>query len=196
MSKFLFSNIKCGSRPKNHTYIMGTIEQPWIVKEAIEFLLNLINENMIGLEFGSGSSTFWFAKNIKKIISIENDEKWFIYMKELINDNKIENIELILKKCKMNDFSKIKDDIEITSEYIDYSNVILENRDVDFIFIDGVARSLCILNAIEILKPGNLLIIDNAERINYSYAISKIPNFWIKYEFKNSLDTTIIYIVQ
>jgi len=196
MSKFLFSGINCGSRPNNHKSIMGTTDQPWIVKEAISFLLDLINKDMIGLELGSGSSTFWFSKNIKKIISIENDEKWFNYMNKLIYENNIENIELILKKCKMCDFSKIKEDTEITSEYIDYSNIILENKDFDFIFIDGVARSLCILNAIEILKPGNLLIIDNAERINYESAISKIPNNWIRYEFQNIVDKTIIYIVQ
>jgi putative heme iron utilization protein len=45
---------------------------PWLTKEAILLLERLLRPDDIGLEFGSGRSTIWFAERVEKLISIEH----------------------------------------------------------------------------------------------------------------------------
>ena len=70
-------------------------DQPWLTTAAINYLNNYINKiyNIKILEFGSGGSTLWFAKqaNINTIISIEHDPRWL---------KKVES--KLLKKIKLN----------------------------------------------------------------------------------------------
>jgi protein-L-isoaspartate O-methyltransferase len=189
----MYSGIPIGNRPPDHHIIMGNIEQPWMVTEAIEFLFNRIDKSSIGFEFGSGSSTFWFSKFSKEIYSVESDRKWYYEVNSLVETLKIPNIHYSLVECEMQHLTDV--DSEVGIEYSEYSNKILEyDFDFDYILIDGVARSLCIENSIRKLKNGGILIIDNAERAAYQKSMMMmIPNNWNFYKFVCPVDTTIIY---
>jgi len=186
------SGIEVGERPESHKNIMGNTQQPWLPVEAIEFLENRLNKDHIGFEFGSGSSSFWFARLTGKLHSIESDSIWNKMMIDLAATNNVVNVSL---KCIPCDMLPIWDiDTETTGDYDLYSKEIhaIEGG-FDYILVDGVARSLCILNSIEKLNAGGYLIIDNAERPAYWNAIEKIPQNWERFEFKNSVDTTLIF---
>lgn len=188
----ILSGVPIGDRPKNHEGIMGCNQQPWLVIESIDFLEKNISSNHIGFEFGSGSSTFWFSKISKKIYSVESDQDWYNNVLEKIKENSIENIDASCIKCEM---LPIWDkDTEIGDEYDDYSKKIIDSGiDFDYVLVDGVARSLCILSSIKKIKPGGFLIIDNSERPAYWEAMSQIPKDWIINVFKNDVDTTTIF---
>ncbi|GHT13802.1 hypothetical protein AGMMS4956_10560 [Bacteroidia bacterium] len=52
-------------------------DQPWIVFGAKRFLDTILKKNMSVWEYGSGSSTLYYAKRVKQVYSIENDKNWF-----------------------------------------------------------------------------------------------------------------------
>lgn len=186
------SGIPVGKRPESHLGIMGTNQQPWLPIESINFLSENLKKNFIGFEFGSGSSSFWFSNLTIKLYSVESDPIWFKMMLDIASLNKIQNIEFSCVEAEMLPIWDV--DIENSGNYKIYSDKIFQvDSQFDYILIDGVGRSLCIENSINKLKSGGFLIIDNSERPAYWNAIEKIPVDWKRYEFINSIDTTLIY---
>jgi predicted O-methyltransferase YrrM len=124
-------------------------EWPWLTKEAILLLERLLKPDDIGLEFGSGRSTIWFAERVQKLISIEHDIYWF---------------EKINKKLKEKELAhKVDYRLKNEDNYLDILNEI-ENNSLDFVLVDGLKRDICTLKSIPKLKIGGLLIIDNINR--------------------------------
>lgn len=188
----LQSGIPIGTRPLNHEKIMGSNQQPWLPIDAIEFLEQNLKVDFVGLEFGCGSSSFWFSKLVKKIYSVESDPSWCQEISELIKNFSVDNIILICHPCEMKNIYAI--DTETDESYSEYSNSVIKiGEELDFVLVDGVSRSLCIEKSLKKIKLGGYLIIDNAERPAYYDAISKIPKEWEFYEFVNPIDKTIIF---
>ena len=52
-------------------------DEPWLTSNAVSFLSCYICSSDVGLEWGSGRSTIWFAKKVKQLTSIETNEVWF-----------------------------------------------------------------------------------------------------------------------
>jgi len=189
----ILSGIEVGNRPDSHIGIMGTNQQPWLPVEAIEFLEKNLSSSGIGFEFGSGSSSFWFSKLTEKLYSIESDILWHEMMLVLAEQNSITNINFSCISCDM--LPIWDNDTEIGGNYDLYSDEINKyDFNFDYILVDGVARSLCIKNSISKINPGGFLIIDNAERPAYWESMKNIPSSWDRYEFVNSVDTTLIFV--
>ena len=135
---------------------------PWLTKTANSILDTYLLDSDIGLEFGSGRSTIWFAKRVKHLISIEPDKTWHQKVQQEIHANKLNNV----------DYYFIPQEISKTnSEYLSSKNNItsylevakkLKNNSLDFVLIDGLHRDHTTLAVIEKIKPGGLLIIDNS----------------------------------
>lgn len=138
---------------------------PWLTKDAVLILDKLLNQDDIGLEFGSGRSTVWFAKKINHLISIEHDKFWFLKIKEkLENNNLISKVEYNLVKPTQLDYLKILEKIE--------------NESMDFVLIDGLFRDRACLTSISKIKKGGILIIDNINWFipNKSYSPNSLKN--------------------
>jgi len=194
---FIKSGIDVGSRPEwHHPHLMGTNEEPWMVRESINFIYEKISkfESRKLLEYGSGSSSIWFLKMLNcEVTSIEHDPEWY---KEV--ESKIPNIYKskftgILKPKQIEGFDEGSDK-EDEFYYDDYVKAIDELEDFDIIVIDGRCRSKCILKSLSKLKPNGIFIVDNAERDRYKKSINKIPKDWDKYVFSNHIDTTIVWV--
>jgi predicted O-methyltransferase YrrM len=119
---------------------------PWITKKAIDYLNSNLKNNYIGFEWGSGKSTIWLAKRVKKLVSVENDIYWY------------KKIKLMLENYYFNENEK-KDN----PSHSRYINLIdkFENEYFDFIFVDGIFRDHCALKSIKKLKKGGILVIDD-----------------------------------
>ncbi len=48
---------------------------------------------MIGLEFGSGASSKFFAQRIKKLVSVEHHQGWHQHVSKWFKENRLDNIE-------------------------------------------------------------------------------------------------------
>lgn len=112
---------------------------PWLPLSAIKYLKSNIKKQFIGLEFGSGNSTFFFSKLCKQLISYENN--YLFYRK--ISKVKNNNVKLIFDK--------------------NYPLLIkqLRNNYFDFCLIDGIDRDVCCYNVLSKLKKRSILILDN-----------------------------------
>lgn len=121
---------------------------PWITIDMIKILENLLTQNDVGFEFGSGNSTVWFAKNTKKIYSVEHSLEWFETVKMMLKNNRL----------------LAKSDVSLVGES-DYVKPIfkIKNKTLDYCFVDGIFRDECILRSIPKLKSGGVLIVDNVD---------------------------------
>lgn len=118
---------------------------PWLVKDAIKILDKILNKNCIGLEFGSGRSTVWFAKRVKYLISIESNKFWLNKVNAKLKKEKLNNVSLLFKD---------------KSTYVDVVDELSEEY-FDFVLVDGELRDVCAYKSIPKIKRGGLLIIDN-----------------------------------
>lgn len=123
--------------------------QPWFTRDSIRILDHYIKKTDIGIEYGSGRSTIWFAKKSKHFFSIEHDKKWQRIVTNLAAENHIENL-VVRYVTKKNDY------INSSKQYADNS--------FDYIVVDGLWRMECALVSLNKLKPGGLLIIDDCQR--------------------------------
>jgi precorrin-6B methylase 2 len=118
---------------------------PWFTYPAIEYLSRLDFKNATFFEFGCGYGTIYWAKYCKKIVSVESDLGWFEKLKKRTIKSK--NIELVH-----------------ADDRTTYINAIKKTKKkFDVIIVDGVYRDGCTLNALESLKEGGLIILDNSD---------------------------------
>jgi len=129
--------------------------KPWLPKEVNNILLSWIKENDVGFEWGSGTSTCWFAEKSKKITSIEHNPEWF----------KIVNKKLRKRGLKKIDFQLLESDNprKKQQEYVASISAI-QDSSLDYCLVDGILRDQCTLACLKKIKAGGLLIIDDIQR--------------------------------
>ncbi|MDX9813689.1 MAG: hypothetical protein WC144_03265 [Sulfurimonas sp.] len=122
---------------------------PWYTYPAIEYLKNLDFSTKTILEFGSGSSSVFWAKKSLEVISIEHNKEWYAKVNQNINENQ---------------------KVFLTEDNIDYENKIKKlNKKFDVIVIDGIRRFQCAETTIEYIttynedENGYMIILDNSD---------------------------------
>lgn len=127
---------------------------PWLTRDSVKLLPGLLRASDIALEFGSGRSTRWFARRVKKITSVDHDEKWYREGLQRMQAEGIGNIELLFRPV---------DVPEVEGPNSAYVRVLeqFEDGSLDFCLVDGVYRGSCALNVLPKLRDGALLVIDN-----------------------------------
>ncbi|WP_028297188.1 class I SAM-dependent methyltransferase [Olivibacter sitiensis] len=121
---------------------------PWLTYSAIDFLDERLNAQMSLFEYGSGSSTRYFASKVQHVTSVEHDQQWF---------------EQVSKDLPKN--------VDLTFQIIDtdgkYCRTCLGGT-YDIILIDGRDRNNCCKQAIQSLNAGGVIIFDDTERTKYN----------------------------
>ena len=130
-------------------------DAPWLTRRAVEILDDRLKPGDIGLEWGSGRSTLWFAQRVARLTSIEHNDYWYNRVKKLLCGNRIENVELLYAPLESKDGAK-PPYVSIAAE--------LPKASLDFILIDGRLRDQCTKLALQLIKPGGMLIIDDSAR--------------------------------
>jgi len=141
-------------------------EVPWLTKKSVEFIQKNITKHHNVLEFGSGASTIFFARNCNKVISFESGGYsvrvnnlnrsllWYQRLIEKMEKFKIKNVELYLIQG-------------YPASSIVYDHILnsLPNDFFNWVLVDGSNRNLCIERGIEKLVIGGYLIIDNYDHL-------------------------------
>lgn len=124
-------------------------DYPWITSDAVNFLSGYLSSTDIGLEWGSGQSTVWFAKRVKSLLSIETDRMWYEKVRAKLIEENLHDVEL---KITAGD----------TYESLLEQCADISEESIDFVLVDGaINRHLTTEICIPLLKKGGLLIIDN-----------------------------------
>jgi len=134
---------------------------PWLTAEATKVLDAWLRPDHVGIEWGSGRSTRWFAQRVGRLVSVEHDAGWHAIVSDQLEDVGIINVDYRLLPVEP---ERVETPEWIAamfaSEYVRAVDVF-GPRSVDFALVDGMYRSACALAVIPKLRSGALLIVDN-----------------------------------
>lgn len=135
-------------------------DAPWLCPGAIEFCEQHLTRDMIGLEFGSGRSTAWFAKRLGRLTSIEHDRAWYERVRQKLAQRGCDNVDyrfvpldLSWREGEPWERRPLPAYVAVLDDFADGS--------LDFVVVDGHYRTLCIRQALSKLKQGGMLLIDD-----------------------------------
>ncbi|PWS28134.1 FkbM family methyltransferase [Pedobacter yonginense] len=122
---------------------------PWVTYSFIDFIKDRINKEQHIFEYGSGSSTIFYAKKAASVTSVEHDKSWF----DMVKSTSPPNAEMIF--CKL----------EKNGEYAQKASLI--NKKFDIIIVDGRDRVNCCKYSVEALSSNGVIVLDDSEREVY-----------------------------
>jgi hypothetical protein len=171
-------------------------KEPWIVRGAIDWMKTYLDKNMAVFEWGSGGSTVFMSLRTKQVISIEHNYEWFLKTNLYLKLNGLSNCQYRFVEAEngnnpnyaSTDKNYLKHNFKKYCEMID----TFPNNHFDLVFIDGRARSSCIVQAKNKVKVGGYILLDNSEREEYQIGINLL-NGWGRTDFKDSDSTTSIF---
>jgi predicted O-methyltransferase YrrM len=132
--------------------------RPWITRDALEVLDAMLRPSDRGIEWGSGGTTPWFASRIEHLTSVEGSSQWHAGLRAELDARRVDNVDLRLVAA--DDLGH--DTPEHRAAYVGAAPEI-EPGSLDLAFVDGEYRDACALRALDLLRPGGLLVLDNAE---------------------------------
>jgi hypothetical protein len=143
-------------------------DHPWLTKTANLILASYLNKSDVGLEFGSGRSTVWFAQRVGFLTSIEHDTSWYALVSKQLKKQQITNVKHCLIETRELEGSQTQKQayVEVINEF--------EPESLTFVLVDGVYRDQCAYNVIDKVSPGGIIVIDNVNR--YLPSASRSPN--------------------
>jgi hypothetical protein len=148
-------------------------ELPWVTYSAIDWFSHHLTQDMILFEWGSGGSTAFFSRRVKRIITIEHDPIWYQDVDNFLEEKGYKNISLRLVEpvtAKNIDPLYTSTDVNhIGKSFESYIKAINEYPDIffDIVVVDGRARPGCMRQALPKIKPGGFLVLDNSDRTEY-----------------------------
>jgi predicted O-methyltransferase YrrM len=142
---------------------------PHLNVPTIALLEYVVDKESHVLEFGSGSSTLWFAERACRIISYESEKGWHGAVIAEAQKRGLKNLVVHL------DF-----------EYWKHLGK-LEGQEYDIILIDGAehinARESCIRETWRYLAEGGYFVVDDTHRKRYEKEIEFIDGFgWTRWD--------------
>lgn len=140
---------------------------PWLASPAVSMLEDLLEEQDRVLEWGSGDSTIWFAERSREVVSIEHKPEWYENVLERCRSEHVGNVRILLRRIE-----RPHDTHDPEHPYVQ-APVKCSQGAFDLILVDGRLREYCARAAPDWLKPGGILIIDDAER--YFPSASRAP---------------------
>ncbi|MGH9307724.1 MAG: class I SAM-dependent methyltransferase, partial [Vicinamibacterales bacterium] len=120
---------------------------PWYTYPAIEYLQQFDFSQSRVFEYGSGNSTLFWTERAAQVVSVEDDERWYANIRPRLGAN-----------CTL----VLEPDLD---RFVDVITRFPERFDI--IVVDGPARGQtrlkCAARALECLRPGGLIILDNSD---------------------------------
>ncbi len=151
---------------------------PWLVFDAAEFLRANLSKDSRVFEYGSGSSTLFWATFDTHCTSIEHDGDWVAVLRTRFKPD----FDIDLRLIPADDpplalDTDIADPNGYRSDWIGHENKTYRNYAAqidsfpdgyfDVVLVDGQARPSCIAHSYRKVKSGGMLILDNAEVPHY-----------------------------
>jgi hypothetical protein len=183
---------------------------PWLTFDAIAFLKKTIRKQDAVFEYGGGGSTLFFLDHAQEVVTVEHDGVWFSDLVKIIGNTanwkgtfiEPEATDQQGNPAVVADYAS--DDADFKKHvFKKYATAIDSYKDhyFDIVLVDGRARTSCIAHALKKIKPGGLLIVDNAERLYYftenqtaiDNQFTLILNNWGAVPFSFSFSKTAIW---
>lgn len=161
---------------------------PWMTFPAIAFLRDIVDSNTKVFEYGSGYSTLFFNNIVAQCVSVEHNKEWRDRVLESVPHADINLIEenavvpehaLTTVQNFIDTFPQVRtEDREhdirhglINDEFAAYASTISNypKGQFDIIVLDGMARSLSGVFAVEHARDDTIIVLDNSDRWHYNH---------------------------
>lgn len=148
---------------------------PWVTYSFIDFIKERLNKQHAVFEFGSGNSTFFYAKYAGIVVSVEHDKDWY----DKIIKSKPENSEMIF--CEL-------------VRGGDYCHMPVKlGEKFDIIIVDGRDRVNCCKQAIDALSEKGVVVLDDSERESYWQGVDFLTNSGFKHLSFSGISPGLFY---
>src|ERR1700761_5508116 len=135
---------------------------PWVTYSFIDFIKERLKKHHTVFEFGSGNSTYFYAKYAGMVVAVEHDREWY----DKIAGTKPENAEMIY--CEL-----VRDG--------DYCRMPIKLEEMfDIIIVDGRDRVNCCKQAVKAVSENGVIVLDDSEREFYREGITFLKNAGFK----------------
>jgi hypothetical protein len=126
-------------------------ELPWFTYPAIEYLGQLDFSDKTVFEFGAGNSTVYWSRRAARVVSVEHDRGWHERLRMQLPTGQ----ELILAENPRG-----------------HPQALVRRRDeFDVVVVDGIERRACCAVAVQRLRRGGLVILDNSDWHHHCAAV-------------------------
>lgn len=168
--------------------------KPWITFEAEEWLNSFLDKKMSVFEWGSGGSTIFLSRRVKKLVSVEHDPDWYKQVKIVLKKNNISNCKCLLIEPERTVDMKTNpsNPLSYASSLQTYEGMSFEtyaksiepfpDESFDLVLIDGRARPSCVFHAISKVRLGGFLMLDDSDRKSYQIGENLLVN-WKRADF-------------
>lgn len=153
---------------------------PYMPAPVVGWLKNHLTKEMDVFEWGSGGSTLFIARRVKRVISIEYGQRWYYRLLFHLKIKGIKNCVLKLVLPEQNGEGKYRSQGKYSHLYFEKFVKSIDtypDESFDVVIVDGRCRSQCILHARNKVKRGGYLLVDDADRSEYASAIASLTEF-------------------
>ncbi len=126
---------------------------PWLTRQAIRLLPDLISRTDQCLEWGAGASTAWLSKRVKRLVSVEHDPVWFERVRGTLAADGGDRESVLLLSPEPADEPAASPYVRVIDDF--------DDGELGVCLVDGEHRAACALAAIPKLASGGLLLVDD-----------------------------------
>lgn len=124
---------------------------PWFTYPAVEYLEQFDFGAKTVFEYGAGNSTLFWCERAARVVSVENSPEWHARLRPRLPANGV---------------------LHLVDDPARYPRCLAEGTEMfDVIVIDGIERRACCAEAVRKLRPGGIIILDNADWHQHSAAV-------------------------
>jgi len=139
------------------------LEVPFFSYAAIDYLRSVLTTDMTVVEYGGGGSTLFFARRVRRVITIEHDDNWVADISRRLESAQLRNVELIHATA---DFSS-----PTAFGTSAFALAVPSDTQADVVAVDSYDyfqghpfRPILFERAKSIVKPGGFVILDDSHR--------------------------------
>ncbi len=129
---------------------------PWLTSTAVDLLTGWVQAKDTVFEWGSGRSTAWFAAHAGRVISVEHNPNWYESVSQQLSTSMSDSVERHLRPSRDGVWD------ETGEAYVSVIDLV-DDQMLDIVLVDGIHRDECAQRCLSKLRPGGLLIVDNAD---------------------------------
>lgn len=145
---------------------------PWITYPALRVLPQLLQPSFRVLEYGSGGSSLWFGRRVAQVVSVEHNPSWARWVAGHAGVNNViveipdgAALEPEFLAATGSAAGRVVEGAAYAAEILRYPQGYF-----DVVYIDGIARPLCVQLALPRLSGAGFILFDNSDRKMYAPA--------------------------
>lgn len=144
---------------------------PLMKPVEIELINRYLSPDVNMLEYGSGSSTCYYASRVKTLTSIEYNKSWYFKVKDDLENRGHSNAELILIPCPQEKPGTYK----TYSKYIEWP--LTQTQTWDVVLIDGRCRAECAKSVLMNITKDSVVLVHDWGPLNNPDLGPKRPRY-------------------